>query len=92
MLAAAVVLVYRRPALLWLYSEFGADYKCPDSTRLNRTADEQKPAIRLKTVAITTGQTFTHLDLRYTSVRRESGSAPPRKRIAELSRFSAGLQ
>jgi len=24
-------------ALLWLYSEFGADYKCPDSTRLHST-------------------------------------------------------
>jgi len=31
-LAAAVGVVYRRPALLWLYSDFGADYKCPDST------------------------------------------------------------
>ena len=25
---------FRRPALLWLYSEFGADYRCPDSTQL----------------------------------------------------------
>ena len=34
-LAAAVGVVYRRPAPLRLYSEFSADYKCPDSTQLN---------------------------------------------------------
>ena len=32
-LAAAVGVVYRRPAQLWLHSEIGADYKCPHAER-----------------------------------------------------------
>jgi len=38
-LAAAVGVVYRRPALLWLYSEFGADYKM--MSKLDSTQDPE---------------------------------------------------
>jgi len=38
-MAAVVGVIYHRPALLWLYIQFGVNYKGPDTTQLNKEQD-----------------------------------------------------